>query len=68
MAKYINWKKIILFIIISAGLVLITESFLMSLGIFLLLLVAGTLIDSYTHNKWFKDEMKKIMDDKINKK
>ncbi|MBP3756040.1 MAG: transporter [Prevotella sp.] len=40
MEAKINWKLVITFIIIIGGLFYITESYLMSLGILLLLFVA----------------------------
>ena len=40
METKIDWKKVITFIIICGGLIYITESYLMSFGILLLLFVA----------------------------
>lgn len=39
METKIDWKKVIMFIIICGGLIYITESYLMSFGILLLLFV-----------------------------
>lgn len=39
MKTKIDWKKVILFILICGGLIYITESYLMSFGILLLLFV-----------------------------
>jgi len=51
----INWPKLIVFAIIAGGLVLLTGSFLMSAGIFLLLFVVayflGDLEDNYKRKK-----------------
>ena len=39
METKIDWKKVIMFIVICGGLIYITESYLMSFGILLLLFV-----------------------------
>ena len=46
----INWKRLLVFVVVSAGLVYITKSFLMSAGIFLLLFVADNLLVRYEEN------------------
>jgi len=43
----INWKKVLLFVIISGGLIYLTKSFLMSLGILLILFVIDGFLRDY---------------------
>ena len=52
MKSKINWKHIVLFVVICAGLLYITGSWLMSLGIMLLLFVAYYMIDEI--EVWWK--------------
>ena len=40
METKIDWKKVIMFIVICGGLIYITDSYLMTIGILLLLFVA----------------------------
>jgi len=47
----INWKRILVLLLVSAGLVYITKSFLMSAGIFLLLFAADSLLARYDENR-----------------
>lgn len=51
----LNWKKIVLFLLISAGLVYLTHSLLMSLGILMLLFVADALIANYEYRRHTKE-------------
>jgi len=56
--KYkIDWIRFALFAIIAGGLILITESILMSIGIFLLLFVADYLIQDIAD--WFERRKKR---------
>ena len=43
----INWKKFLLFFVVIGGLLLITESFWMTLGIVLLLFVVDHFLQEY---------------------
>lgn len=56
---HINWRKIVLFLLVSAGLVYLTRSLLMSIGIVLLLFA----IDAVLENWEFRRETKKIFQD-----
>ncbi len=56
---HLNWKKILLFLCVSAGLVYLTRSLLMSLGIVMLLFVADALIANYEYRR----QTKKIFED-----
>ena len=47
----INWKRILVLLLVSAGLVYVTKSFLMSAGIFLLLFAADNLLARYDENR-----------------
>lgn len=55
----LNWKKIVLFLLVSAGLVYLTRSVLMSLGILLLLFAADALIANYE----YRQRTKKLFED-----
>lgn len=63
--KYrLDWQKFLVFLFVAGGLVLITGSFLMSLGIFLLLLVVDYYLAQYEHKKQFEKEMKERLEEK----
>ena len=47
----INWKRILVFLFVSIGLIYITRSFLMSAGIFLLLFVADSVLARYDEDR-----------------
>ncbi|WP_018966381.1 hypothetical protein [Hoylesella loescheii] len=47
----INWKRILVLLLVSAGLVYITKSFLMSLGIFFLLFAADSMLARYDEDR-----------------
>lgn len=51
MKQKLDWRLIILFLLICAGLYIITESFLMSLGILLLLFVADHFVQELQERK-----------------
>lgn len=43
----LNWKKWLVFLIVAAGLIYLTRSFMMSLGIFMLLLIIDWALGEY---------------------
>ena len=43
----LDWKKAVIFLLVSGGLVYLTRSVLMSVGVLMLLFVADALIASY---------------------
>lgn len=47
----LNWKKILLFLLLSAGLIYLTRSLLMSIGIMMLLFVIDALLANYEYRK-----------------
>ena len=51
---HVNWKKVIVFLLISAGLIYLTHSLLMSIGIVLLLFVVDALLANYEYRKQTK--------------
>lgn len=51
---HVNWKKVIVFLLISAGLIYLTHSLLMSIGIVLLLFVVEALLANYEYRKQTK--------------
>lgn len=55
----VNWKKVLLFLFISAGLIFLTRSLLMSIGIMLLLFVVDALLANYE----YRQHTKAIFDD-----
>ena len=56
--KKINWRLGLLFLVVAFGLYTITESFLMSLGIFMLLLVGDYFAQQYDAKRRYEKEMK----------
>lgn len=57
-----NWKKVLLFLFISAGLIFLTHSLLMSIGIMLLLFVVDALLANYEyrqHTKALFDDLRR---------
>lgn len=48
---HLNWKKIVLFLLVSAGLIFLTHSLLMSIGIVMILFVADALIANYEYRQ-----------------
>lgn len=61
MKLHLNWQKIALFLLICAGLIFLTHSFWMSLGIIMLLFVTDALIANYEYRrktKKFFDELR----------
>ena len=51
---HVNWKQVIVFLLISAGLIFLTHSLLMSIGIVLLLFVVDALLANYEYRKQTK--------------
>lgn len=49
MKANINWKRVLLMLFVCGGLILITHSFLMSLGIMLVLILIDALLAQYDH-------------------
>lgn len=56
---HFDWKKALIFLLISAGLIYITKSILMSIGIILLLFVADSLLADWEYRR----KTKRIFDD-----
>lgn len=56
---YFDWKKTLIFLFVSAGLIYITKSVLMSIGIILLLFVADSLLADWDYRR----KTKRIFDD-----
>lgn len=56
---HLNWKKIVVFLLISAGLIYLTKSLLMSIGIVMILFVIDALIANYE----YRQQTKKFFDD-----
>ncbi|MGI6222956.1 MAG: hypothetical protein ACOYJG_05045 [Prevotella sp.] len=64
MKFHIDWIKLLVFFLAAGGLILITGSFFMALGIMLLLLLADSLIAQWQHRKQFEKDLKDILDKK----
>ncbi|MBP7856386.1 MAG: hypothetical protein KAZ98_00715 [Prevotella sp.] len=47
----LDWKKVLLFLLVSAGLVYLTKSLLMSIGIVLILFVIDGLVANWEYRK-----------------
>ena len=47
----IDWRKVVLFLVISAGLLYLTRSVLMAAGVIMLLLVVDSLISDYEYRR-----------------
>lgn len=56
MKLQIDWKKAIIFAFVAAGLLYLTRSFLMSLGIILLLFVVDYLLADWERRRKAKEE------------
>lgn len=54
-----DWKKIVIFTIVSGGLIVLTDSFLMSLGIILLLFVVDNLLAEWERKQKNKNDREK---------
>lgn len=64
MKHQIDWIKVVVFFLVAGGLVFITGSFLMSLGIFILLLIVDGLIAQWQNKKEFEKKWKELMEEK----
>jgi TRAP-type C4-dicarboxylate transport system permease small subunit len=47
----IDWRKVVLFLVISAGLLYLTRSVLMAAGVIMLLFVVDSLISDYEYRR-----------------
>lgn len=47
----IDWRKVVLFLVISAGLLYLTRSVLMAAGVIMLLFVIDSLISDYEYRR-----------------
>lgn len=47
----IDWRKVVLFLVISAGLLYLTRSVLMAVGVIMLLFVVDSLISDYEYRR-----------------
>lgn len=47
----IDWRKVVLFLVISAGLLYLTRSVLMATGVIMLLFVVDSLISDYEYRR-----------------
>ncbi|MGI6243420.1 MAG: hypothetical protein ACOYJK_07820 [Prevotella sp.] len=56
---YLDWKKALIFLFVSAGLIYITKSILMSIGIVLLLFVVDSLLADWEYRR----KTKRIFDE-----
>lgn len=68
---HVNWKKVVLFLLISAGLIFLTHSLLMSIGILLLLFVVDALLANYEYRKQTKalfDDLRREHEEEQRKK
>ena len=64
---HLDWKKALIFLLVSAGLIYITQSALMSIGIILLLFVADNLLADWEYRRKTKrifDDMRKEHEEK----
>ena len=63
----IDWKKALIFFLVSAGLIYLTKSFWMSLGIILLLFVVDGLLANWDYRRKTRkifDELKKMNEER----
>ena len=56
---HIDWKKVLLFVLVSAGLIYITRSLLMSMGIVLLPFV----VDSLLADREYRRRTRRLFDE-----
>ncbi len=65
----IDWKKALIFLVISAGLIYITRSILMSIGIVLVLFIIDGLLANWEYRRKTKqifDELRRMKEEKEN--
>lgn len=68
---HLDWKKALLFLVVSAGLIYITKSIWMSIGIVLLLFVVDTLLADWEYRRQVKKtftELRKAREEEEKKK
>lgn len=68
---HLDWKKALLFLVVSAGLIYITKSILMSIGIVLLLFVIDSLLADWEYRRRVKktfSELRKAREEEEKKK
>ena len=51
MKEFLNWKRILVFVIVCGGLILLTHSFMMSAGILLVLLVIDRILATWEQKR-----------------
>lgn len=56
----IDWRKVVLFLVISAGLLYLTRSVLMAAGVIMLLFVIDSLISDYEYRRKTHELFKNI--------
>lgn len=56
----IDWRKVVLFLVISAGLLYLTRSVLMAAGVIMLLFVVDSLISDYEYRRKIHELFKDI--------
>ena len=67
----LDWKKALLFLVVSAGLIYITKSIWMSIGIVLLLFVVDSLLADWEYRRQVKKtftELRKAREEEEKKK
>lgn len=57
---HIDWKKVLLFLVVSAGLMYITRSVLMSAGVLLLLFVIDSLLANWEYRRKTRQIFKEL--------
>ncbi len=68
---HLDWKKALLFVLVSGGLIYITKSIWMSIGIVLLLFVIDSLLADWEYRRKTKkifDELRKKHEEEEKKK
>ena len=68
---HLDWKKALLFLVVSAGLIYITKSIWMSIGIVLLLFVVDSLLADWEYRRRVKKtftELRKSREEEEKKK
>lgn len=63
----IDWRKVVLFLVISAGLLYLTRSVLMAAGVIMLLFVVDSLISDYEYRRKTHELFKDIREQREQK-
>lgn len=63
----IDWRKVVLFLVISAGLLYLTRSVLMAAGVIMLLFVIDSLISDYEYRRKTHELFKDIREQQEHK-